>query len=138
MFVRTNTCHSQRPVYFLVFCFTVLRLGIMSLNESKIMNVIRNYNEKNVGCPLLAFQLACFHSKTDVYETDFISASLCNAYIFWCWRVSTIRLIATLQQKPVGNHNVDNVHFTKIYPRFGFADLAQNVHMRSSKNSNIH
>jgi len=30
------------------------------------MNVIRNYNDKNIGCALLEFQLASIHTRTDV------------------------------------------------------------------------
>jgi len=43
--------------------YTLLYAGIMSLNlnhnEYKLMNVIRNYNNKYIGCALLEFQLAC-------------------------------------------------------------------------------
>jgi len=40
------------------------------------MNVIRNYNDENIGCALLEFQLASMHSMTDFYEANIISASL--------------------------------------------------------------
>jgi len=60
------------------------------------MNAIRNYNDKNIGCALLEFQLASIHSRKDVYEADVISATLGSAYFFWCWRVSTKRLIETV------------------------------------------
>jgi len=40
------------------------------------MNVIRNYNDKNIGCALLAFQLISIRSRTGVYAVDVISASL--------------------------------------------------------------
>ena len=60
----------------------LLCAGIMSLNhnEYKIMNVIRNYNDKNIGCALLEFQRANIHARTAVCEAVVISASLGSAY----------------------------------------------------------
>jgi len=40
------------------------------------MNVIRNCNDKNVGCGLLELQQAGIYSRTDVYASVVISASL--------------------------------------------------------------
>jgi len=40
------------------------------------MNAIWNYNDKNIGCALLEFQLASTHSLTDFYEADVSSESL--------------------------------------------------------------
>jgi len=56
--------------------------GIMSLNhnEYKLMNVIPNYNDKNIGCALLEFQRANIHARTAVCEAVVISASLGSAY----------------------------------------------------------
>jgi len=79
---------------------TVLCAGIMSLNhnEYKIINVglIRNYNEKNIGCASLEFQLASVHSRRDVYDVDVISTSLNSAYFFWYRPISTITSIETV------------------------------------------
>jgi len=40
------------------------------------MEVIRDCNNKNIGCTLLEFQLKSIYSGADVYEADLISASV--------------------------------------------------------------
>jgi len=79
--------------------YTLLCAGIISLNQNeyKIINVglIRIYNDKNIGCVLLEFQLASVHSSRDVYNVDVILTPLNSTYFFWCRPVSTIALIET-------------------------------------------
>jgi len=47
------------------------------------MNLIRNYNDKNIGCALLEFA-GKYSQQDSTYEADVISASLGKAYFFWC------------------------------------------------------
>jgi len=100
-FERLRTSVSLvRPAYnILPFVnYKLLCASIMNLNrnEYKVMNVIRNYNNKNICCALLEFQLASIHNRRDVYEVDVVSTSLDSAYFFWCRRVSTRKSIETV------------------------------------------
>jgi len=49
-------------------------------NEYKMMNVIRNYNDKNIRCASVIFQLASTHNRRNVYEADVTSVSLGSVY----------------------------------------------------------